>query len=143
MVVGAATLLCLGGAGVAIVAYRDATEPDRSAPDVAVDNYLRAFFVDRNDARTDLYVCDGNPSLEPAKALRDEIEQREADFNVVVRVSWGVLTRSKLENEREAVGTKLTIASFADGQARSRRSENWEFEVVDNDGWRVCAARKQ
>ncbi|MET7670749.1 hypothetical protein ABZS39_21795, partial [Micromonospora luteifusca] len=33
-----------------------AAAPDRSAPDVVVDNYLRAFLVDRNDARANLFT---------------------------------------------------------------------------------------
>jgi hypothetical protein len=142
MVAGVAALLCLGGAGVAFVAYREVTEPDRSAPDVAVDNYLRAFLVDRNDAQAGLYICDRESNLAAAEGLREEIERREAEFDVAVRISWGALIRSDIGDGRELVRTELAIASFSDGQARSRRNETWEFEVVDDGGWRVCLARK-
>ena len=50
VVAGVLALLCLGGVATAvIVLYNRAATPDRSAPDVVVDNYLRAFLVDRND----------------------------------------------------------------------------------------------
>ena len=53
--------------------YNRATTPDRSAPDVVVDNYLRAFLVDRNDARADLFTCEGEADLAGVRGLRDEI----------------------------------------------------------------------
>jgi hypothetical protein len=142
MVVGVVALLCLGGTGVAFVAYREATEPDRSAPDVVVDNYLRAMFVERNEAAVGDYTCSGQPDLAAARVLRDEIERREVDFDVEVRVSWGRLSRSRLDDRREVVETELTIASSAQGASRGRRTENWRFDVVDEDGWRVCGAAK-
>jgi hypothetical protein len=142
LVAGVVALGCLGGTGVAFVAYREATEPDRSAPDVVVDNYLRAMFVERNDAEAEAYSCRGEPDLGMAKVLRDEIERREADFDVEVRVSWGRLSRSTIDAQREVVETELTIASFSEGAPRGRRNEIWRFEVVDEDGWRVCGATR-
>ncbi|GLI03524.1 hypothetical protein Pa4123_88020 [Phytohabitans aurantiacus] len=141
MVGGLVALLCLGGAGVVFVAYREATEPDRSAPDVAVDNYLRAYLVDRNQVRAEQYVC-GQPSLESVAALRSEIDRREKDFNVSVQLTWGSLSVSEAGDQARLVRTDLTVASFADGQARARRVETWEFRTVDESGWRVCSAAK-
>jgi hypothetical protein len=142
VVAGVLALLCVGGAVVGFVLYDRVTAPDRSAPDVVVDNYLRAFLVDRDDTKAALYACNGTGVFAAIKSLRDEIEQREASFDVVVRVSWGPLGRAKAEGG-ESVTTTLTIASTVDGQPRSSRREDWMFDVADDkDGWRVCGGRK-
>lgn len=134
--------LCLGGVAAGFVLYNRAAAPDRSAPDVVVDNYLRAFLVDRNDTRADLFTCEGSGDRAGVLGLRSEIEQREANFGVVVRVSWGPLTRTET-SEGESVATTLTISGSANGQPRSSRREDWVFDVVERDeGWRVCSGRK-
>ncbi|WP_173157385.1 hypothetical protein [Phytohabitans suffuscus] len=89
LIVGTLALLCTGGAGVAFVAYRDATEPDRSSPDVAVSNYLRALLVERNDVRVDLYTCSNDAALGAIRAFREEIEAREKQHSIRIVVSWG------------------------------------------------------
>lgn len=138
---GMLALLLLGGVGIAYVAYDSATAPDRSAPDVVVDNFLRAYLVDRDDAQTNLYVCEGGAGLAQIRGLRDEAERREAEFHVVVRISWGSL--DVVETGRgKTVRTELTVASLANGQVRGSRRETWEFEVVNQDGWRVCGASR-
>jgi hypothetical protein len=139
---GVLALLCLGGATVGFLLYDRATAPDRSAPDVVVDNYLRAFLVDRNDTRADLFTCGNNPDLAAVKRLREEVVQREAKFNVTVRITWGALSQAKTQGG-ESVRTTLTIAGFANGESRSSRREEWQFDVVeDPDGWRVCRGQK-
>ncbi|MGW1059582.1 hypothetical protein [Micromonospora rubida] len=141
VVAGVASLLMLGGVATAFVLYERATTPDRSAPDVVVDNYLRAFLVDRNDVRAEQFTCSGTV-VEALKSLRDEIEQREAGYGVDVRVSWGALQRSERAGG-ESVQTTLTISSSANGQPRSSRRESWMFEVTEErEGWRVCNGRK-
>lgn len=142
VVAGVLAVLCLGGVAAGYVLYNRAAAPDRSAPDVAVDNYLRAFLVDRNDARADLYTCERGGDLQPVRDLRTETEQRESKFNVIVRVSWGPLIRTP-SRDGESVGTTLTIAGSAEGVPRSSRREDWTFSVVeDDDGWRVCGGKR-
>ncbi|MCW3840959.1 hypothetical protein ONA70_12705 [Micromonospora yasonensis] len=141
VVAGVLALLCGTGAVVGFVLYDRATAPDRSAPDVVVDNYLRAFLVDRNDTKAKEFVCRTSADLSAVNSVRDEMEQREANFKVVVRVTWGPLTRAKTP-DGESVTTTLTITSSANGQTRSSRREDWRFQVVDRDGWRVCGGSK-
>lgn len=138
VVAGVLALLCVGGVATAVVWYNRASTPDRSAPDVVVDNYLRAFLVDRNDVRADLFTCESQADLQAVRDLRAEIEQRESKFGVAVRVSWGQLTRTP-SSEGESVGTTLTISGSAEGVVRSSRREDWTFSVVEgDDGWRIC-----
>ncbi|GFJ80164.1 hypothetical protein Phou_043440 [Phytohabitans houttuyneae] len=86
---GRAGAAVCGGAGVAFVAYRDATEPDRSSPDVAVSNYLRALLLERNDVRVDLYSCRDDGSLAPMRAFRAQIEEQEKQYSITIVISWG------------------------------------------------------
>jgi hypothetical protein len=139
---GVLALLCLGGVGVTFVLYDDATKIDRGAPDTAVDNYLIAYLVKRDDVQAQLFICKSAPDLAAIARLRDELVRREREFDVQVGVSWGVLTRTPVRTGEEAVRTELTISGSANGQARSRRNEEWEFRAVDDDGWRVCGATK-
>ncbi|RZT81537.1 hypothetical protein EV382_4817 [Micromonospora violae] len=142
VVAGVLALLCLGGVATAYVWYTRASAPDRSAPDVVVDNYLRAFLVDRNDTRADLFTCESGADLQAIRNLRAEIEQRETKFGVTVRVSWGQLTRTPF-GEAESVGVTLTISGSAEGVVRSSRREDWTFTVVeDGEAWRVCGGTR-
>lgn len=134
--------LVLGGIVGGYVLYARATTPDRSAPDVVVDNYLRAYLVDRNDIRADVYTCEGELDLDAIAALQAEILDREAKFDVDVRVSWGPLSRST-SPEGESVTTTLSISSSSNGVPRSGRFEEWTFDLVQDDsGWRVCGGQK-
>ncbi|MGR6322562.1 hypothetical protein Q2K19_12780 [Micromonospora soli] len=142
IVAGVLALLCGSGAVIGFVLYDRATAPDRSAPDVVVDNYLRALLVDRDDTKAEEFACGDGGDLSAVHGLRDELEQREANFDVVVRVSWGPLAQVKTGDGKESVTTTLTIASSANGQTRSSRREDWQFEVIDRDGWRVCGGNK-
>lgn len=138
LIVGAVALLCTGGAGVAFVAYRDATEPDRSSPDVAVDNYLRAFLVDRNDTRAKLYVCQGSATFAEMDAFRRDIEARETENSIKIVISWGSLAVDTRDGQGDVtVEIRRTIS---DGSESYRQA--YRFEVVDQDGWRVCGAHK-
>lgn len=138
LVAAVVALLCLGGSLVAYRLYDDATGPDRSAPDVVVDNYLRAYLVDRDDARADQYVCRDAADLGPLRALRDDIQAREQQYGVRIAVTWGSLQVETVD-ERRAVTTDVR-RTIADGSERAQ--DRWQFEVVDQDGWRVCGARR-
>ncbi|GLY97069.1 hypothetical protein [Actinoplanes sp. NBRC 103695] len=142
MIAGIAALLCLGGLGVAVSLYDDATEIKRDAPDAVVDSFLRAYLVDRDDKQAELFMCEAQPKLAAISALRDENVKREKDFGVSVGVSWSSLLISGSGSQR-LVTTDLTIAGRRDGQTQSRRTETWSFHLVDNEGWRVCGANKE
>jgi hypothetical protein len=140
MLGGVVALLCFGGAGVAFVAYRQATEPDRSAPDVAVSNYLRALFVERNDIDTSQYSCGDPAGLASIKTFRSDLESREERFGTQFNVSWGSLSTNG--NDRAVdVFVDLQISALIDG-VRQSDVQSWRFGVVDEDGWRVCSAAK-
>ncbi|MET3428305.1 hypothetical protein BJ973_007517 [Actinoplanes tereljensis] len=136
-------LLCLGGVGVAVSLYDDATKIDRSQPDTVADSFLIAYLVNRDDKAARLFTCD-SPDLANIKALRDQLIARENQFSVAVSVSWGALSRVAVAEGKEDVTTRLTISGSSNGQVSSSRNEDWLFSVVEENGsWRVCGANKE
>jgi len=135
-------LLCIGGVGVAISLYDDATKINRSEPDIVADSFLIAYLVNRDDQAAKLFTCKG-PNLAGISALRDQLVAREKEFDVKVSVSWGALNRKAVGQGREDVDTQLTISGSAEGHITSSRNEDWRLHLVDDGGgWRVCDASK-
>jgi hypothetical protein len=135
-------LLCLGGVGVFISLYDNATKIQRAAPDAVVDNFLGAYLVNRNDQDAVLYTCKSGANLQEISELRNQLVDRERKNGTTVSVSWeGLRVSGAIPNER-TVGADLTISGFSDGQQVSSHTETWVFRVVDQDGWRVCGASK-
>jgi hypothetical protein len=140
-VVGAATaLLCLVGSAVAFVAYDTYTTPDRGAPDVVVDRYLRAYLVDRDEVQTALYVCSGQTDLVAVETLRADLEERERRFQTSMIVKWGSLDVREEDGTAE-VGVTLTITAVVQGQSQ-RGMQHWRFLTRSGNDWRVCAASR-
>lgn len=141
LVAGVLALLCVGGTAVGYVLYDRATTPDRSAPDVVVDNYLRAFLVDRNDTRANLYRCTNGPDqLAELSNFREDLEAREEQFNTRLVVKWGRLQVQKRGAVAE-VSVDLTISAFIDGISQSDR-QSWNFVTQLTDDWRVCGGSR-
>jgi hypothetical protein len=132
--------LCLGGVASGYVLYNRAAAPDRSAPDVVVDNYLRAFLVDRNDTRANLFTCDNASEVEPLRVLRDDLVAREERFVTTFTISWGSLQVQEQGDSAE-VQVDLIISAHVDGISQSDR-QPWRFSTRLDDGWRVCAGSR-
>ncbi|MBQ1018293.1 hypothetical protein KBX71_10515 [Micromonospora sp. D93] len=140
VVAGVLALLCLGGIATAYVWYDRASKPDRSTPDVVVDNYLRAFLVDRNDTRADLFTCESGADLQTLGALRTDLLAREQRFGTTITVSWGALAVQK-QGDVAAVKVTLIISARIDGMNQSDR-QPWQFETRLADGWQVCGGAR-
>lgn len=139
LIAGAVALLCTGGAGVAFLAYRDATEPDRSSPAVAADSYLRAYLVDRDDVLAGQYSC-ADSNLSRMTDLREDLALREQRFNTKFTTTWGALNVVTTNEEAAEVGVGLRISASVDGHQQSD-IQSWKLVVKKEDGWRVCEAR--
>ena len=138
VLVGMAALAVLGGAGVFLVVYDEATKIDRTTPDGAVDNYLRAYLVERSDQQAALFACDHKPSTPGLAALRSDVEAREKEHSMSVNFSW-----SKLDvRQSGSRATVTTTVNRAISDGSEKIGEPWSFDVADQDGWRVCGATK-
>ena len=141
VVAGVLALLCVGGGIAGWVLYERAATPDRSAPDVVVDNYLREFLVNRNDTRASLLACEGNTGgLSELRALRDDLRAREQRFGTTFTISWGALEVHDQGDSAE-VQTDLIISAAVDGISQSDR-QRWRFQTRLGDNWRVCEAAR-
>ncbi|MEU8047092.1 hypothetical protein AB0B71_23480 [Micromonospora echinofusca] len=132
--------LCLGGVAAGFVLYNRAAAPDRSAPDVVVDNYLRAFLVDRNDTRANLFTCEDADKASQLRALRDDLVAREKRFATAFTISWGSLQVQQQGSGAE-VQVELIISARVDGISQSDR-QTWQFTTRLDDDWRVCAGAR-
>jgi hypothetical protein len=136
MGLGIVALLCLGGVGVVVSLYDGATEIKRSEPDAVVDSFLRAYLVNRDDKEVALYTCKAGGSFSQLEAFRADIVSREKQYTMGIRVSWTSLTVST-ESGQTIVSTQIRRA-ISDGSEST--SDGWEFQLADEDGWRVCGA---
>lgn len=138
MGLGIAALLCLGGVGVFVSLYDSATAIKRSAPDAVVDSFLGAYLVNRDDNAASLYTCRSGADLSQIKAYRDDIVRREKDFTVGIRASWSSIAVTV--NGTKAAATTIVTKTVTDQSGRI--ADSWHFDLVDQDGWRVCSASK-
>jgi hypothetical protein len=134
--VGITTLFCLGGLGVVVSFYDETTKINRSAPDAVVDNFLRAYLVNRDDQRASLYECKTGGDYTEINEYRNDIVAREAKFSTGIRVTWSTFT-VETDGAGRSVKTDL-IRTTADQSGRD--SAAWNFVMKDQDGWRVCGA---
>ncbi|WP_412753336.1 hypothetical protein [Krasilnikovia sp. M28-CT-15] len=135
---GIMALLCLGGVGVFVSLYDSATEIKRSAPDAVVDGFLRAYLVHRDDQEAALYMCKSGGDFSKLEAFRADLQAREKDFSIGIRVSWRSLAVAN-EGGRTTVSTDI-VRTISDGSERT--SDRWRFVMVDQDGWRVCGGNQ-
>ena len=134
---GIVALLCLGGVAVVVSVYDEATQINREAPDAVVDGYLRAYLVTRDDEETAFYSCKSRGDFAEIEAYRADILARESRFSTRIQVTWGDL-RVTTNGSRSEVTADLT-RSISDSESLT---DTWRFLVVDQDGWRVCGAKK-
>ena len=130
-------LLCLGGVGVVVSLYDEATEIKRSAPDAVVDNFLRAYLVNRDNQRASLYQCESGGDFGEIASYRNDMVAREKQFSVGIRVTWSTFTVESSGTNRIVITDLIKTATDQSG----RLSNSWRFDVVDQDGWRVCGAK--
>lgn len=143
VIVAAATaLFCLAGAAIAYTLYDRFTAPDRSAPDVVVNNYLQAFMVDKNDVLAGQMTCEGSAAgLAPLSALRDDLAAREQRFQVTFIVKWGPLDVRSTDEDVAEVFVDLVISYRVESISNTDR-QRWRFVTRQGDGWRVCEAAR-
>lgn len=133
---GVLALLCLGGAGVVALLYNNATKIERSAPDAVVDSFLRAYLVDRDDKEASLYECKSGGDFQKIAAFRSDIQSREKEYSISIAASWTSLTVVD-QAGKTTVSTDI-VRAISDGSERT--TDRWQFQLVDEDGWRVCGA---
>jgi hypothetical protein len=136
VIAGVIVLLCMGGVGVGVALYDEATTLQHDDPEIVVSNYLRAVF-DGDDVNANSLECDQDSGLEPLRAFHADVLDREQRFGVDIDVTWGPLTVIP-EGDQRIVSTEITRFII---NAESS-VQPWSFTVVDQGGWKVCAAQR-
>ncbi len=133
---GIMALLCLGGVGLFVALYDEATEIDRTSPDVVVDSFLAALLVEKDDQQTAFFQCKSGGDFSEILQFREDTAGREQKFSVKISVTWSSL---EVSTSGSAGSVSADLTRTISGQA-GRDSSSWQFAVVDEDGWRVCGA---
>ena len=132
---GILALLLVGGVGVFISLYEEATEIKRTAPSAVVVGYLRAYLVHRDDDETSLFTCESGGSFAAIEAFRSDIINIETANSTTVQVSWENL---KVATSGTQGSVELDLTRYVGDQEQI--TDKWKFDVLDQDGWRVCGA---
>lgn len=140
IVVAVVAAVCVSGLAVGYHYYDSATKPNRGAPDVVVDNYLRAFLVHRNDEEAAQYACSDQSGLAALIALRDDLDRRSKQLGGSISVEWQVGDVTQTSDSSASVATRLVI--IAASTSTLRESQPWVFGVRGGSGWHVCSATR-
>jgi hypothetical protein len=123
-----AVVLASGAGVIGLLAYEKVAGPDRSTPTVALRQYLYAAFVEKSADRIALFAC-----AQPDETVRAAPRM----FDPEIDVSWGGLVEATRSGGRSLVRAQLKLSSGGFTQVQA-----WEYELVDQQGWRVCQARQ-
>jgi len=138
LTIGAIAVVVGGAAaGGALLTYHESTKIDRSNPEVVLIRYLDATFERKDPAMASLYTCANPARLGPLDSYRDELEAREKNFGVTILV-----TSSRMTTTDSTIQMDLHVVANKNGSVESESSDPWRFQMVDEDGWRVCGAER-
>jgi hypothetical protein len=139
VVLGIATLICVGVGAVAFRYYDKATQPNRSTPDVAVDNYLRAVLVNDDSSEAQKYSCVDRSALSTFEAFHANAVAAAEQLGDTASFSW---TSIHVDRSAQTAKAAVTIEQNTfDGATQVASSEHqWRFTVLGPTVWRVCAA---
>lgn len=127
-IVGVAVALLAGGAYV----YRQATAPPPLTPEETVREFLAAVFLAGDPTRVGTVVC---ASWKP----EDAIDRTRKEIGADISVSWDQISVSVSDERRATVRARVGLR-FKD-DVRPAAYQQWRFDLVKENGWRVCDAR--
>jgi hypothetical protein len=133
-------LLCLGGGAAVFVFYDNATRVDLETPNVVTHEYIRAYLIDRDDAKAALYQCRG-ADLKDVQALRDDLDKRAKQYNITIDVSVQSSIEISRSGDHANVVAQIGLSSISGGTPLNRL-EKWSFDLKNDGGWRVCNAHE-
>ena len=119
--------------------YNSATELERENPVEVLQQYLNMRFNSPAPSRLEYFIC-SKPDLADIENVLDELATRER--NSAVDIEVGIANFAVEANGKSAsVRTDLSISYRAPANLY-RESQEWQFNFVEEDGWRICGARR-
>ncbi|MEU4691745.1 hypothetical protein [Actinoplanes sp. NPDC023714] len=135
-------LLCLGGAVIIFLLYDDATEIKRTEPAAVVDNFLGAYFADRNNEEARLYICSSGSSLSSLEDFRRTLFDQESRTGGTIMVGWKELSIATPGEDSRTATVTITVDSMVDNRPIGKSEHRWRLSLIDDGGWRVCGAER-
>ena len=139
VILSVSALICLGGLVSGYIWYHNASEPDRSTPNLTVAQYLTARFDQRDNVVAAHFVCHA-PNLGNIDAFEQDIDARGRRADTAIMVSWenfGVTG-----NGNSAVVTVDIRLTVTIDNVMQREIQHWQFDVIREGGWRVCGGQQ-
>lgn len=113
--------------------------PSPDSPEVALDDYIRAKFFYRSSSDVSRLEC-ASSRLTSMNQLLSDIEMREAEFGVVIKVELGGMAVTT-SGATAQISTDLALRAPISGSAElAQRVQRWRFDLTNESGWRVCVA---
>jgi hypothetical protein len=138
VLVGVSALICLAGALTAYFWYDKTTQPDRSTPGTALEQFLDARFDGSTPERLKLLVCN-SPDLAGFDNLVAQLQAQEIESNTDIQVHTAGSVITSTADDRAAIETDLVMTAVQQSVVQQDK-QRWYFDMVWEGGWRVCAA---
>ncbi len=133
LVLGVLLVLCAGGGTAAYALVVHLEGRGTRTPVGAVDGFLRAVFVQRDEAAARRYLCaEADPS-----SVRTKIDQIRQDES-----RYGPITYTWTSKEKSKHTTKVVFAVDLTEQGGRSQTQHMEVTTVASGGWRVCGVRR-
>ncbi|MGY0232617.1 hypothetical protein [Longispora urticae] len=133
LVAGLAVIVAVVVAGgIALNVYDQQTKIDRSTPTLVVSQLVDAMFTERDESAVARFSCKKS-DLGALRALLADLKEREQRFDTKFRVA--------ATNLKQA-GSSTVEADLALSVMGTEDAQHWTFDTANQDGWRVCSARK-
>ncbi|MEU7995810.1 hypothetical protein AB0B83_10770 [Micromonospora sp. NPDC049060] len=127
-------LLCAGGGVVAFLTLRDADSgTGAKEPTVAVDEFLKAVYQERDADRAAGLVCSSSRDEKKIAAKVAEVE-KHISAHQNPRFRWSTPKVDNQTGDRAMVTTKVTMTTADEKVA----DQDLRFTVVKKTGWWVC-----
>ncbi|MFG1891795.1 hypothetical protein ACGFIR_28470 [Micromonospora sp. NPDC049051] len=127
-------LLCAGGGVVAFLTLRNAESGEGAKePAVAVDEFLKAVYQERDADRAAGLVCASSRDEKKIAAKVAEVEKHVSAYQNP-RFRWSTPQVDNQTGERATVTTKVTMTTADEKVA----DQDLRFTVVKKTGWWVC-----
>ncbi|WP_433082786.1 hypothetical protein ACQP1P_02755 [Dactylosporangium sp. CA-052675] len=137
---GIAAFVCLSGIGLGIIYYNKVTKPNTDTPGGALEGYLDARFNGARPERVQQLIC-RSPNLSEIDELVSVLEASKAQSAGAIKANASALDLKYPSEDKAEIETDLVLASGPQNYASVAR-ERWRFDLVHEDGWRVCGAHR-
>ncbi|MFB9413312.1 hypothetical protein [Dactylosporangium matsuzakiense] len=130
----------LSGVGFGIIYYDKATKPNTDTPGVALEEFFDARFNGARPERVQQLIC-RSPDLSEFDKLISVLDASKGPSAEVITAHASELILNYPSQDKAEIETDLVLTSGPQNHA-GVGEERWRFDLVREDGWRVCGAHR-